>query len=539
MAHVIGREPERWQERIIGGVAHGFALLYDRPVKFLPIGLLLLLSSLALAQTPAPPLAETQKWVATLDATWQETYAKEVTAPFDAEMAKLAQQYLAAVDASAQKSATAGDLDQTVQWRAERERFALAKDVPAEDEATAPAALKQLRVSWRTQAARLQADRATHARAVLARYDTVLAQAQKQLTQAQRIDEALLLKKQREDVAARWTPAATPAPPVATTTVAPARPATPPVAGKSPATPPAATSMSKTAKLTPREVMEKLLAAGVQVKIGEYRSQKEIREVGEAPEKFAFYSLGFHPRKDGVPVTDDDLALLDHIPALRALALDGIDVTDAGLEHLRGLRILQYLELKNLPKVAGPGLKVLNDMPSVETLKLFSLSAAEATIKAVAATKHLPHLIMGTMEIPEGALAALGTNTTMSNLDFETGATGLTAAGLGQLAKMRKLTQLYVAETPIDDAMAAEIGKMEGLQHLNIRQSRLTEAGVVSLGRLRNLTNLTLPAPPATPAALAALKKLKALKDMTVGKTMPAEDLAKLRAALKTVSVKE
>jgi hypothetical protein len=45
---------------------------------------------------------------------------------------------------------------------------------------------------------------------VLARYDVVLAQAQKQLTQAQRIDEALLLKKQREDVAARW-PLAAPA----------------------------------------------------------------------------------------------------------------------------------------------------------------------------------------------------------------------------------------------------------------------------------------------------------------------------------------
>ncbi len=501
-------------------------------MKFLPILLSMLVSTSAHAETPATDM---QKWVATLDATWQETYAKEVTAPFDAEMAKLAQQFAAAVESNVQKASTSGNLDQTVLWRAERDRFALAKDVPAEDEATTPVALKQLRASWRTQAARLQSDRATRAKAVLGRYDAVLGQAQKQLTQAQRFDEALLLKKQREEVAARWTPAA-PAPAVA---AAPAEPTKPPVVGKSPATPPAATTMSKTAKFTPREVMEKLLAAGVQVKIGEYRSQKDIRQVSEAPEKFAFYSLVFRPRKDGVPVTDDDVALLDHIPTLPALVLDGIDVTDAGLDHLRGLRVLQYLELKNLPKVAGPGLKVLNELPSVETLKLFSLSAAEATIKAVAATKHLPHLIMGTMEIPDGALAALGGNTTMSHVEFEIGATGLTAAGFSQLAKMRKLTQLYVADVPIDDAMAAEIGKMEGLQHLNVRQSALTEAGVVSLGRLRNLTNLTLPAPPATPAALAALKKLKALKDMTVGKAMPAEDLAKLRAALKTVSVKE
>jgi hypothetical protein len=104
---------------------------------------------------------------------------------------------------------------------------------------------------------------------------------------------------------------------------------------------------------------------------------------------------------------------------------------------------------------------------------------------------------------------------------------------------MRKLTQLHFVDFPIDDAMAAEIGKLEGLQRLTLAQPKLTEAGVVSLGRLRNLTELVLTAPPVTPAALAALKKLKALKQITVGRATPAEDMAKLRAALKGVTVKE
>lgn len=506
-----------------------------RPVKFLPIILSMLVSSLAYAQAPAAPVAEMQKWVATLDTTWQETYAREVTAPFDAEMAKLAQQYLAAVDANAQKASTAGNLDQTVLWRAEHERFAGTKDVPAEDEATTPVALKQLRASWRTQAARLQKDRGTRATTVLARYDLVLAQAQKQLTQAQRIDDALLIKKQREEVAARWMPAAVaPAPVVAATTVEPAKTPVAPVSGKSPATP-----ASKTAKLPPREVMEKLLAAGVGVKIGEYRSQKEIRAVTDAPEKFAFYSLEFRPRTDGVPVVDDDLILLESVPSLAALAFKGIDITDAGLEHLRSLRPLQYLEFNNLGKVAGPGFKFLNEVPTVETVKLFSMPASEAAIKAIAATKHLPHLVMGSMEITEAALTALGVNTTIFNVEFEKGVTGLTPAGLAHLGKMRKLTQLHFVDFPIDDAMAAEIGKMEGLQHLSIRQSALTEAGVASLGRLRNVTDLVLTTPPVTPAALAGLKKMKALKNLTVSRATPAEDMAKLRAALKGVTVKE
>jgi hypothetical protein len=505
-------------------------------VKFLPIAFLFLLACFAHAQTPAAPISEMEKWVAGLDATWQETYAKEVTAPFDAEMAKLAQQYLAALDASIQKASTSGDLDQTVGWRAERERFAVAKDVPAEDEATAPVALKQLRASWRAQAARLQKDRATRAAAVLARYDAVLAQAQKQLTQTQRIDEALLLKKQREAVAAKWTLAAPP-PVVAVAKVEPPKPPVPPAGSK--ATPSATSLQTRTAKLTPREVMEKLLAAGVQVRTGEYRSQKEIRQVEDAPEKFAFYSLGFHPRKDGVPVGDDEVALLENIPNLAALTLDGIDVTDAGLQHLRGLQALQYVDLTNLPKVTEAGFKLLADLPKVEHIKLWNMPSPEVAIKGCAASKHLPQLIVGTMEVPESALVALSANNTLLRFHFEKGAKGLTPASFAHLAKMKKLNQLQIVDFPIDDAMAAEIGKLEGLQNLNIRESRLTETGFVSLSKLRNMQELSVTAPPVTPATIAALKRLKLLKNFQVGKGMPDEDMAKLRAALKGVTVKE
>lgn len=507
-------------------------------MKFLLVGLFLLLAPQAFTQNAAAPSAEMQKWIATLDTTWQETYTKEVTGPFDAEIAKLGQQYLAAMDAAAQKASTSGDLDQTVLWRAERERFALTKEVPAEDEANTPAPLKQLRTSWRTQSARLQKDRATRSAAVLARYDGVLAQAQKQLTQAQRIDEALLLKKQREDVAARWA-AAAPAPAVAVASVEPVKPPAAPL-GTKPAAAPASTGPApKTPKLAPREVMERLLAAGVTIKIGEYRSQKEIRQVAEAPDKFVFYSLGFHPRKDGVPVTDEDVALLENVPMLAALTLEGIDVTDAGLEHLRGLVRLQYLEFNNLARVTGPGAKVLADLPALEYIRLLSMPTVEGVIKTVATGKRPAQIILGSMPIPEAALAALGTSSAMSRIDFEKETTGLTAAGLAHLVKMKKLAQLNFVDVTIDDAMAAEISKMDGLQHLTIRQSKLTEAGIVSLGRLRNLTDVTITSPPVTPAALATYKKWRALKNLTVGKVTPPEDMVKLRAALKGVTVKE
>ena len=157
-----------------------------------------------LATSPAGQQSEMQKWFATLDAQWQPVFAREVTAPMEAEQMKLWQQYLAAIEAAITKATGAGDLDLAVAWRNERERFTAAKNVPAEDDAGIPAALRQLRTGWRAQNAKIQKDRADHAKAVVARYDQALAQAQVQLTQRQRIDDALLVKTKREEIAAAW-----------------------------------------------------------------------------------------------------------------------------------------------------------------------------------------------------------------------------------------------------------------------------------------------------------------------------------------------
>ena len=183
-------------------------------------------------QPPPKPNEEMLKWLETVDSQWQATFAQEVTAPFDAEKVKLAQQYAAGLEANLAKASAAGNLDATLLWRNERDRFASEKDVPAEDDATAPAELKQLRAAWRTQLVRLEKDRAVRAKSVHARYDQVLAQAQTQLTQKHRIEDALLVKNKREEVAARWMaqqPSPTMHTSIAKTPAAPvANPAKPP-----------------------------------------------------------------------------------------------------------------------------------------------------------------------------------------------------------------------------------------------------------------------------------------------------------------------
>ncbi len=180
-----------------------------------------------LATTEAEPQSEMQKWIASLDAQWQAVFAREVTAQVEADQAKLWGQYLAAIESAITKATSAGNLELAVVWRNERERVGRAKDVPAEDEPGVPAELKQLRTGWRAQNAKINRDRAEHAKAVHARYDQVLAQAQTQLTQAQRIDDALLVKAKRDEISAAWlTSAQQGVPPVRTTAGLP-KPATP------------------------------------------------------------------------------------------------------------------------------------------------------------------------------------------------------------------------------------------------------------------------------------------------------------------------
>jgi hypothetical protein len=51
--------------------------------------------------------AEMQGWMAKVDAQWQAIFAKEVTAPYQEEVTKLREQYLAALDGNIAKAAVA------------------------------------------------------------------------------------------------------------------------------------------------------------------------------------------------------------------------------------------------------------------------------------------------------------------------------------------------------------------------------------------------------------------------------------------------
>jgi serine/threonine protein kinase/formylglycine-generating enzyme required for sulfatase activity len=157
-------------------------------------------------QTPSAslkPSAEVEKWFAQMDGPQQEAFQKQVLKPFDAGVADLRARYLAALDADIAKASAAGQLAEALVWRAERQAFEKAQNV-ASDDANTPNSVKTLRASFRQQLVKLDQERINRARTLLGQYDAVLAQNQTLLTQHQHLDDALLLKSKRDEIAVAW-----------------------------------------------------------------------------------------------------------------------------------------------------------------------------------------------------------------------------------------------------------------------------------------------------------------------------------------------
>ena len=151
-----------------------------------------------------PAQSEMEKWLAATDAQWEAALRRDVTILHNTELGKVKLQYLTAIDAAIAKASSAGDLDGAVRLRSEQKRFGDTNLLPEQDDATDLPVVTQIRAAIRLHLARVEKDTAVRTKALHAKYDQSLAQAQTQLTQSQRLDDALLVKARRETVAATW-----------------------------------------------------------------------------------------------------------------------------------------------------------------------------------------------------------------------------------------------------------------------------------------------------------------------------------------------
>ncbi len=207
------------------------------------------------------------------------------------------------------------------------------------------------------------------------------------------------------------------------------------------------------------------------------------------------------------------------LTGLKMLGLHSTGITDAGLEHLRALRLLKGLELTQFP-IRARALAVLEDLPELEYLSL-NTGLTDAGLKRVAQISSLRWL-----RISGGKMWG---------------------PGLAELERLPRLERLcfWDAEgsTPVTDRHLKYLEGVTQLKSLTLHGvgEAVTDAGLASISRIENLEELyfVMGNPKFTPAGVAHLQNLKHLKKVDFGgawvspvRAQHGDDIARLLAVM-------
>jgi hypothetical protein len=427
--------------------------------------------------------SDTAKWLVTMDARWQANYQRDVAGPFEKGIAELRRQYLASLATPLAAATQAGRSDEAALWTAEQQSITSGGSVPPYDAPSTPRALKTLRATYREQFARLDKQRFERARALFGQCDAVLTKNQAALTERNRTNEAAELQKERDQLRTAWLQP--PAAPVAAGTPAPG-------------------ASGAAAKLTVRQVLEKLLALGavVSVKVGK-ADPVEIKSVAQiADQKFTFWRVELRPeRSDQTPLAAADYAILDSLAEVSELALNGENVTDAVLEKLRPWRALQTLTIGDA-KITAASFAVLPPMPELRELYLANTGTGDDALKTIAQCRKIKNLHLVAQPVTDDGLASLSKMPALEELELNQ-LEKLGSPGFAHLADCRALREISATGFPLLTGMVENLGHCKNLENLFLPGSVLKDAEIAPLSGLAKLRLLNLEGSAVSGAAFA------------------------------------
>ncbi len=117
-------------------------------------------------------------------------------------------------------------------------------------------------------------------------------------------------------------------------------------------------------------------------------------------------------------VTDAGLEHLKGLTQLKTLNLSDTRITDAGLEHLKGLTQLQVLVLQRT-KVTGAGLGHLNGLPQLQTLALNRAQITDAGLEALKGLTQVQYVDLDGTRVTDAGLEHLKGLTQLQELELE------------------------------------------------------------------------------------------------------------------------
>ena len=186
-------------------------------------------------------------------------------------------------------------------------------------------------------------------------------------------------------------------------------------------------------------------------------------------------------------VTDDDLRLLSNLAELRTLNLHRTGISDAGIEHVVGLKHLTTLTLGDT-RITNAGLKALTELEQLQFIGLHGTLVDDAGVKHLKAFPHLKSLFLSK--------------------------SGVTDEGLKSVKSLVDLELLWLAESHITDAGLAELETLSGLKSLSLEKTTITDKGLLHLAGLNELVYLDVRGTKVTASGLSRLTSKNKVKHL-------------------------
>jgi hypothetical protein len=205
------------------------------------------------------------------------------------------------------------------------------------------------------------------------------------------------------------------------------------------------------------------------------------------------------------PVRDEDAGRLKEMTDLWRVAVDGRELTDAGLARLVGIQDLRELSLSNL-RVGDDGARRLAGLKELTFLDLSGSRLGDAALQQIGTMTQLRELVLTNTGVGDTGLAHLRGLTNLKVLRVD--GTGVTSAGLTALSGLRNLENVDLSGTRVDDTGLTRLTELPNLRTLGLNATRVTDAAVGAIVNCRFLYRVELRGARVSARGHAALEKV-------------------------------
>jgi hypothetical protein len=181
-------------------------------------------------------------------------------------------------------------------------------------------------------------------------------------------------------------------------------------------------------------------------------------------------------------VTDSGAENLRQLAGLRSLDLRLNRITARPIRHIGGMTGLRELKLamrRSPVPLRDEDMAFLKRLNELESLMLPSADLTDAWLVYIEDLKKLKSLQLYDMAITTDGFHRLKALSNLSTLSLH----GTRLTSVEPLRPLNKITYLCLAYTPVDDSVLAALGDWSQLRDLDIRVTRITDAGLAEFMR--------------------------------------------------------